>query len=196
MLGGILSISGQPGLFKLVSQTKNGIIVESLETKKRQPIFSNSKVSALEDIAIFTTGEELPIKEVFKKIYSIENRGQASVSKSSTNSQVMEYFEDVLPDYDKDRVYVSDMRKLFNWYNLLVKENVISDESIKADNEASNVADEAETPATPVSEPVVAPEPSTPESPKKTKKAKNTEEQENDKAEAPKPKKSTPKKEK
>lgn len=143
MLEGILSISGQPGLYKLVSQTKSGIIVEAVESKKRIPIYSNSKVSALEDIAVFTTGEEIPLKEIFKKIYSVENKGLASVTKTSTNDETKEYFEDILPDYDKDRVYVSDMKKLFSWYNLLVSQSIINDESIKADNELASAKNDA-----------------------------------------------------
>jgi len=142
MLEGILSISGQPGLYKLVSQTKNGIIVESLDTKKRMPVYSNSKVSALEDIAIFTTGEEIPLREVFKNIYAIENKGETSVKKNASNDEVRNYFGDILPEYDKERVYTSDMKKVIVWYNSLLAEKIINDESVK---ETAEPAAEGET---------------------------------------------------
>jgi len=104
MLEGILSISGQSGLYKLITQAKNGIIVESFDTQKRMPVYSNAKVSALEDIAIFTSAEEVPLKDVFKKIYTVENKKATSVGKKATNDEIKEYFEDILPEYDKDRV--------------------------------------------------------------------------------------------
>ena len=126
MLEGILSISGQSGLFKLVTQAKNGIIVESFDTQKRMPVYSNAKVSALEDIAIFTSGEEVPLKDVFLKIYTVENKKETSVSKKATNDEVKEYFEDILPEYDKDRVYVSDMKKIITWYNTLLEKGLLN----------------------------------------------------------------------
>ena len=126
MLEGILSISGQSGLHKLITQAKNGIIVESFETQKRMPVYSNAKVSALEDIAIFTSGEEVPLKDVFKKIYTIENKKATSVSKKATNDEIKEYFEDILPEYDKDRVYVSDMKKVLTWYNVLLEKGLLT----------------------------------------------------------------------
>jgi len=119
-LKGILAISGYSGLFKLVSQTKNGIIVESLEDKKRMPAYATSKISALEDIAIFTEDEDLPLSEVFKKIYEKENGGDAIDPKSKPEA-LKTYFGQVLPTYDKDRVYVSDMKRLFSWYQQALK---------------------------------------------------------------------------
>ena len=141
MLEGILSISGQPGLYKLVTQAKNGIIVESLDTKKRMPVYSNAKVSALEDIAIFTSGEEVPLKDVFLKIFSVENKKETSVNKNSSNDEIKDYFEDILPEYDKDRVYVSDMKKVIAWYNTLLANGIITTEA------AEKKADVAETSA-------------------------------------------------
>ena len=117
-LKGILAISGYGGLFKLVTQTKNSIIVESLETKKRMPAYATSKISALEDIAIFTEEEEVPLIDVFKKIYEKENGGKA-IAKKSSNEELKDYFSKILPDYDKDRVYLSDIKKVVNWYNIL-----------------------------------------------------------------------------
>ncbi len=152
MLEGILSISGQPGLYKLVTQAKNGIIVESLDTKKRMPVYSNAKVSALEDIAIFTSGEEVPLKDVFLKIFSVENKKETSVNKNSSNDEIKDYFEDILPEYDKDRVYVSDMKKVIAWYNTLLANGIITTEAAekKADvAEASAEEAKVETEAKP-----------------------------------------------
>ena len=118
MLKGILAISGQPGLYKMVAESKNNIIVESLETKKRIPTYSSSKVSALEDIAIYTETGDIPLKEIFKAIYDKEEGGEA-LSHKSSGLQLKEYFEKVVPDYDKDRVYVSDIKKVLLWYNIL-----------------------------------------------------------------------------
>lgn len=102
MLKEILSISGQPGLWKMVSQTAKGIIVENIETGKRIPVFQTAKVSGLEDIAIYTDEEEVPLTDVFEKIYKMENKGATSVSHKAANTEIKEYFEDVLPDYDKE----------------------------------------------------------------------------------------------
>ncbi len=124
MLKGILSISGQPGLYKLVAEAKNNIVVESLDTNKRMPVYSTSKVSALEDIAIFTTKEDLPLKEVFKAISDKENGGPA-ISSKSPDKDLKDYFRAVVPDFDKDRVYVSDIKKVLNWYNILQEKNLI-----------------------------------------------------------------------
>jgi len=105
MLKGILSISGQSGLFKMVAESKNNIIVESLETLKRLPVHSTSKVSALEDIAIYTENGDVPLKDILKAISDKENGGPTISSKASAN-ELKVYFEKVVPEYDKDRVYV------------------------------------------------------------------------------------------
>nr|MBD3620618.1 DUF5606 domain-containing protein [Sunxiuqinia sp.] len=132
MLKGIMSISGQPGLFKLVAEAKNSIIVESLVTGKRMPAYSTSKISALEDIAIFTTTSEVPLKEVLKSISEKENGGQATIKGSG--NELKTYFEEVLPEYDKDRVYVSDMKKVIQWYNLLQSKELLNfDEESETD---------------------------------------------------------------
>src|SRR5574344_243776 len=131
MLKDILSISGHSGLFKLVAQSSRSIIVESLETHQRIPVYFTSKVSALEDIAIYTEDEELPLAQVFEKIYKMENKGQTSISAKSTNEDIKDYFEDILPDYDKSRVYVSDMKKVLSWYNILLAQNILNFEEEK-----------------------------------------------------------------
>ncbi len=130
MLKGILSISGYPGLYKMVSQTKNGIIVEQLETKKRMPAFSTHKISSLEDIAIYTEDEEVVLKEVFKNIYEV-TEGKEAISHKSPNKDLKNFFAKALPNYDQDRVYTSDIKKVINWYNLLVSNDIITENTIK-----------------------------------------------------------------
>jgi hypothetical protein len=121
MLKGILSISGQPGLFKLVSEAKNSIIVESLITGKRSPAYSTSKISALADISVFTETGEIQLKELLLKM---KENGKLMNSKAS-NDEIKSFFEEILPDYDKERVYVSDMKKILQWYQLLSDHNLL-----------------------------------------------------------------------
>lgn len=125
MLKGILSVSGQSGLFKMVAESKNNIIIESLETLKRMPVHSTSKVSALEDIAIYTENGDVPLKEIFKAIFDNENGGPA-INPKATASELKSYFEKVVPKYDKDRVYISDIKKVLSWYNALQNKNLLS----------------------------------------------------------------------
>jgi hypothetical protein len=140
MIKGILAISGQSGLFKMLSEAKNSIIVESLETQKKMPVYSTSKVSSLEDIAIFTEKGDMPLKEVFKAIYEKENGGEAISHKSSAN-ELKSYFEKIVPDFDKDRVYVSDIKKVLLWYNLL-REKEMLDFSEEEKPEAEDASSE------------------------------------------------------
>jgi hypothetical protein len=124
MLKGILSVSGQSGLFKLVAESKNNIIVESLETHKRIPVHSTAKVSALEDIAIYTENGDVPLKDVFKSISQKENGG-AAISPKASDYELKAYFEKVVPEYDKDRVYISDIKKVLSWYNALQQKELL-----------------------------------------------------------------------
>lgn len=117
-LSKIMSVSGKSGLFLSIGQTKNGLIVESLTDKKRFPVYVSDKVSALEDISVFTSDKDVPLKDVLKKIFEKENGGQCIDAKSD-DAKLKAYFTEILPGYDKERVYVSDMRKMFAWYNLL-----------------------------------------------------------------------------
>lgn len=138
MLKGILSISGQSGLFKMIAESKNNIIVESLDTLKRIPVHSTSKVSALEDIAIYTETTEIPLKEVFKAISDSENGGQAISSKSSVN-ELKSYFEKIVPEYDKGRVYISDIKKVLLWYNILQEKELLDfSETVEENKETEN----------------------------------------------------------
>lgn len=141
MLKDILAISGHPGLHKMVSNTKNGIIVENLETKKRIPTYATAKVSALEDIAIYTEdGEDKPLGEVFKSIREKENGGPAISHKASSN-ELTDYFTAVMPEYDKERVYTSDIKKVYQWYNVLQKLDMLS----TIDEKAEEVEETAKT---------------------------------------------------
>ena len=124
MLKGILAISGQPGLYKLVAESKNNIIVESLDTKKRIPVYSTSKVSGLEDIAIYTDSGDVPLQDVFKSIHKKE-KGEKAISHKSSGNELKTYFEEILPEYDQDRVYVSDIKKVLMWYNILQEKEML-----------------------------------------------------------------------
>lgn len=121
MLKGILAISGQPGLFKMVTEAKNSIIVESLLTGKRIPAYSTSKISALADISVFTETGEIQLKELFKRI---QESGNTISAKASAN-EIKSFFETVIPEYDKDRVYVSDMKKILQWFQLLSEKDLL-----------------------------------------------------------------------
>ena len=142
MLKGILAISGQPGLFKVLSEGKNGVIVESLLTGKKQTAFASAKMSTLEDIAIYTTSEDFPLKQVFKKISDLENGGPA-IPANSKPDELKKYFERVLPDFDKERVYVSDIKKVFVWYNLLQEKGLLDFEEAVETKDESPSAEEA-----------------------------------------------------
>jgi len=143
----IMSVSGQSGLFKFVSQGRNGIIVESFADKKRSFINATSKVSSLEDIAIFTSEEEVPLKQVLKNIYEKENGGPAPEPKSSPE-ELKAFMEKILPAYDHERVYLSDIRKLVSWYNTLLSLNMLvfdEENPAEASPEQSDNAPEAKT---------------------------------------------------
>lgn len=141
-LEGILAISGQPGLFKLVSKGKNSVIVESLTTGKRMPAFATSRISTLEDVAIYTYDEDIALRRVFVKMFEIYE-GKTVLSAKATNKELLDLLESVLPDFDKDRVYVSDAKKLANWYNTLVEHKILIKENIKL--EETEKTDEVET---------------------------------------------------
>ncbi|MEI6696262.1 MAG: DUF5606 domain-containing protein [Bacteroidota bacterium] len=123
-LSKILAITGKPGLYLVISQTKSGALVESIIDKKRIPVFASEKMSSLKDISIFTYDEDLPLFTVLKAIFDKENGGKC-IDHKSDNNALKKYMEEVLPNYDKDRVYVSDIKKLFSWYNLLQNENML-----------------------------------------------------------------------
>ena len=117
-LAEIMSISGKPGLYKMISHTKTGMLVESMQDQKRFPVFAHEKISSLEEISIFTETDDIPLKEVFKKINGLLE-GEKALSHKSPASELKDFFDDAVPDYDKERVYVSDIKKVIQWYNVL-----------------------------------------------------------------------------
>lgn len=116
----ILSIGGRPGLYQLVTQTRSGLVAQSLIDGKKISVGIANNISVLSEIAIYTLEEELPLREVFQKIKERENGEKASVAPKAGKLALEEYFFEVLPDYDEDRVYPSDIKKVIQWYNLLV----------------------------------------------------------------------------
>ena len=124
MLTKILSISEKPGLYRLVSTGKNLNIVESLIDGKRIPIYLTEKVIALSDVSIYTTESDVPLREVLSKIKEKENGEKASIGKKSSSKEIFAFFEEVLPTYDKDKVYASDVKKIVSWYNALIAADV------------------------------------------------------------------------
>lgn len=137
-LSGFISITGQPGLYKIIAQSKNGIIVEGLHDKKRSNVYASTKVSTLSDISMFTTGEDKPIEEIMTSIFEKEKGGPA-VDNKADDKTVEAYFAAVLPDYDKERVYVSNMRKLFAWYNALQSTGNLKSKEEKKEGEDKNL---------------------------------------------------------
>ncbi|WP_047547108.1 DUF5606 domain-containing protein [Psychroserpens sp. Hel_I_66] len=121
----ILSISGKPGLYKIVAQTRSGFIAESLIDNKKVSVNIHSNISVLSEIAVYTLTEELPLREVLKKIKDKEDSKETSISHKDSKDKLEEYFFEVLPDYDEDRVYASDIKKIVQWYNLLQKHDLL-----------------------------------------------------------------------
>lgn len=121
---GIISIAGKPGLHKVISQTKNGLIAESLIDNKRFPVYSNQQISALEDISIYTYEEDVLLSEVFQKIYEMED-GKETINHKSSANDLSAHLEKALPHFDKERVYASDIKKIMQWYNLLHKNDLL-----------------------------------------------------------------------
>ena len=135
MLKKILSISGRPGLFKLVSQAKGELIVEALSTGKRTLAYSHDKVTSLGDIAMYTQSGEEPLYKVLDSVKKKENGAVASVSPKADKEVLRTYFAEILPDFDTERVYPTDISKLISWYNILVQSG-ITDFSVKEKGEA------------------------------------------------------------
>ena len=116
----ILAISGQPGLFRYIAQSRNGVIVESLLDGKRSNASASARVSALTEISMFTEGEDIALADVFTNIWNY-TEGKEAISHKESADRIVEEFAKVLPEYDRERVHVSDMKKCFAWYNILVK---------------------------------------------------------------------------
>ncbi len=124
MLKEILSITGKPGLFKLISQGKNMLVVESLIDGKRVPAYTKDKVVSLGDIAIFTESTEIPLGQVLENLKLKENGALCSIDTKADNDTLRKFMGEVLPEYDRERVYPSDIRKVLGWYNILINAKI------------------------------------------------------------------------
>ncbi len=121
----IIAIGGKPGLYELITQTKGGFVGESLVDKKRLTVSIRAKVSVLSEIAIYALDREVPLLEVFEAIHKKEEGKETSVSPKADKLALEEYFFSILPNYDEDRVYASDMKKILSWYNLLLNSGTL-----------------------------------------------------------------------
>ncbi len=137
----ILSISGYPDLYKLVAQARTGIIVESIVTKKRMQAYASSRISSLEDIAIYAEEGEVPLKKIFISLFKKEE-GKKTIKYNSSSNELKGLFAEVLPTYDKEKVYVSDMKRIIKWYNLFIHNDLITQKDIE--EEEKKVAEELE----------------------------------------------------
>ena len=126
----ILAISGKPGLFELKLQTRTGFVAESFLDGKKITVGMRSNVSLLSEIAVYTYNEEIKLAEVFKAIATKENDGPTAISHKDDNGVLVTYFREVLPEFDEERVYASDIKKIINWYNMLQPKGIVSVESL------------------------------------------------------------------
>jgi hypothetical protein len=141
-LTSIISISGRPGLFKVVAQGKNSIIVESLTDKKRFPAYASDKISALNDISIYSYEEDVPLTTILQSIYEKEN-GNSCISHKEDINALKTYLLDIYPSYDQERVYPSDVKKIFQWYNLLHESGNLKMEETESIEKESEKDEEA-----------------------------------------------------
>ena len=146
MVQTILSISGKPGLYKLVSRGKGNLIVEALdETHKRMPVFASDRVTSLADIAMYTDAEDVPLMTILTNLRNKENSNEIALNfKKCKSEELRNYFAEVLPDFDRDRVHDSDIRKLFTWYNILIKNGITDFEEEMRPTEGDNINDRKE----------------------------------------------------
>ncbi|MCA6423067.1 MAG: DUF5606 domain-containing protein [Flavobacterium sp.] len=139
----ILAIAGKPGLFELKIQTRSGFLAESLLDGKKITVGLRSNVSLLTEISMYTYSEEKPLVEIMRAIAVKENEGP-TISNKEDNAKLVAYFKEVLPDYDEDRVYVSDIKKVLNWYNLLQAKGMVSKEAPNQETLSKNAEVEKE----------------------------------------------------
>ena len=146
MLQTILAISGKPGLYKLVSRAKNSLIVEILdETHRRLPAFAADRITSLADIAMYTDGDDVPLGKVLENMKQLEESKEASINyKKASGDELREYFAKVLPNFDRERVHVSDIKKLIQWYNILVNNGVTNFENEMQPTPGDNIDDRQE----------------------------------------------------
>lgn len=143
MIRTILAISGRPGLFRLISRGKNMLIVESLKEGKRMPVYSRDKVISLGDISMYTTTDDIPLADVFENLKLKVEGNPVDVKALGDETQIRSFFREVLPDFDEDRVYTSDIKKLLSWYNMLIAAGITEFKEA----ETEETGDKAETPA-------------------------------------------------
>ena len=142
----ILAIAGKPGLYKLVSRGKNNLIVEALDaTHKRQPAFGTDRITSLADIAMFTETDDVPLMDVLDSLKKLEEGKKSSMDiKKASGDELREYFAKVLPNFDRERVHVSDIKKLLQWYNILVENGITDFKEEMKPTEGDNIADREE----------------------------------------------------
>ncbi|MBU2554308.1 MAG: DUF5606 domain-containing protein [Bacteroidetes bacterium] len=143
-LSKILSVSGKPGLYRMVGEAKNNLIIESLLDGKKIPSFAHDRVSSLKEISIYTEGEDTPLEKVFEKVYNHQEGKPVDDPKKMSNQGLKSIFEAILPDYDKESVYTSDMKKVFVWYNLLLEKGLL-DFSESTEGETEKEEEKKET---------------------------------------------------
>lgn len=146
MLQTILAISGKPGLYKLVSRAKNSLIVEVLdETHRRMPAFATDRITSLADIAMYTDTDDVPLHKVLTSLKTLEDGKSANIDiKKASGNELREYFAKVLPDFDRDRVHNSDIKKLIQWYNILIANGISDFDNELAPTEGDNIDDRKE----------------------------------------------------
>ena len=146
MLQTILAISGKPGLYKLVSRAKNSLIVEVLdETHRRMPAFASDRITSLADIAMYTDGEDVPLSKVLENMKALEDGKESYVNfKKASGDELREYFAKVLPEFDRERVHNSDIKKLIQWYNILIVNGVTDFENELQPTPGVNIDDRKE----------------------------------------------------
>ena len=142
----ILAISGKPGLYKLVSRAKNSLIVEALDsTHKRMPAFGTDRITSLADIAMFTETDDVPLMDVLESLKTVEEGKKSTLDyKKASGAQLNEYFAKVLPNFDRDRVHGSDIKKLVQWYNILIENGITDFKEEMKPTEGDNVDDRKE----------------------------------------------------
>ena len=132
-LSEIIAVAGQSGLYKTIAQSKNSVIVESLVDKKRMPVYATQRVHTLEAISVYCNNEDLPLAQVFKKVAEKTNKGPA-IDHKVDDAELTKYFAEVLPEYDKERVHISDIRKMIQWFNILQKAGLTDFEESKTED--------------------------------------------------------------
>ena len=142
----ILSIAGKPGLYKLVSRGKNNLIVEALDgTHRRQPAFGTDRITSLADIAMFTDADDVPLMDVLESLKTLEDGKKSSLDfKKASGDELREYFAKVLPAFDRERVHVSDIKNLIQWYNILIENGITDFKEEMKPTEGDNIADRQE----------------------------------------------------